>query len=88
LSELEEEKVILREQLASTKRKVKDIEERYSELEIQFVTVKEVKEKYEGMLLEEESKLKDVRAFNNNILKEKEAIIKKEIDKNLEITDL
>lgn len=34
------------------------------------------------MLSEEESKLKQVRVFNNNILKEKEEIIRKELQKN------
>jgi chromosome segregation protein len=40
------------------------------------------------MLGEEESKLKDVRSFNTNILKEKEEIIRKELEKNLEIANL
>lgn len=40
------------------------------------------------MLSEEENKLKDIRVFNNNILKEKEEIIKKELERNMEITNL
>lgn len=40
------------------------------------------------MLCEEESKLKDVRFFNSNILKEKEEIIRKELSLNVEITNL
>lgn len=69
--------------LANLKKKLKESEERFNQLQIQFVTIKEVKEKYENMLSEEENKLKEVRAFNNHILKEKEQIIKKELDKNL-----
>jgi hypothetical protein len=61
------------------KKLLKMSEEKYSELEIQFITVTEMKEKYESMLNEEENKLKDVRVFNNCILKEKEEIIKKEL---------
>lgn len=62
---------------------LKVLEEKYSELEIQYITVSEMKEKYESMLNEQENKLKDVRVFNNCILKEKEEIIKKELEKNL-----
>jgi hypothetical protein len=57
-------------------------------LEIQYTTIREIKEKYENMLSEEENKLKDIRVFNNNILKEKEEIIKKELERNMEITNL
>lgn len=62
---------------------LKVLEQKYSELEIQYITVSEMKEKYESMLNEQENKLKDVRVFNNCILKEKEEIIKKELEKNL-----
>ncbi len=47
-----------------------------------------MKSKYESMLSEEETKLKDVRSFNTSILKEKEEIIKKELEKNIEIASL
>ena len=40
------------------------------------------------MLGEEETKLKDIRAFNNHILKEKEEIIKKEVEKGMELATL
>ena len=53
------------------RKKTKELEEKLNEQEIQYITLKEIKEKYEGMLSEEENKLKDVRTFNNNILKEK-----------------
>lgn len=66
----------------------KQCEERYSELDIQFTTIREIKEKYESMLSEEENKLKEIRVFNNSILKEKEEIIKNELQKSLEITNL
>ena len=47
-----------------------------------------MKEKYESMLNEEESKLKDARSFNNNILKEKEEMIRKEIESSMEVTKM
>ena len=46
---------------------------------MQLGTVREMKEKYEGMLSDEETRLREVRSFNSNILKEKEEIIRKEI---------
>ena len=77
ISSLQEETSSLVKDVEGFKRKLKDSEEKFNDLEIQFLTVKEMRDKYELMLSEEENKLKEARSFNNNILKEKEEIIRK-----------
>jgi hypothetical protein len=76
IAEKEEERRKTVEELDNMRKLYKHCEEKYSELDIQFTTIKEIKEKYESMLSDEENKLKEIRVFNSSILKEKEEIIK------------
>ena len=54
----------------------------------QQASSEDAKEKYELMLGQEEGKLRDVRSFNANILREKEDIIRKQLEKGMEISQL
>lgn len=74
-------------ELDVTKRQVKGQTETIGELQMQLSTMKQIKEKYEELLEEQEGKARELKQFNSSIMKEKEIAIKNEIIRNDQLTE-